>query len=274
MKPGEDNPLATYSPFDNGDQSTTFTSPQYRPTFALDTDEDEITELERRLNLLDAMLTQEEKRIREARETGTLEPPPDWPRFYPIVHFDIHEVPEQLQRFVNEAMLGWCCMVVAFTLNFIGCLSLLRAGDATDSPGSKIALSALYLFLIVPISLDLNALAVYRTLRDPQPGTLSYFKLFLFLSAATLFQGILTLGLEGSGSCGLITGINLFIEGHSLIGLLAMVVTLCLFASTFIHVKLLTGLWNFYRGTQQGEELDLHNVRQGLARLVVESLNR
>jgi hypothetical protein len=269
-----DNPLATYSPFENADQEGRFPSPGGRPAFALDTDDDEIAEMERRLNLLDAMLSQEEKRIREARETGTLEPPPDWPRFYPFVHFDVREVPEQLQRFVNEAMFGWCCMVIAFVLNFISCLSLLRAGDAADSPGSKIALSALYLFLVVPMSLDLSALSVYRTLRDPQPGTLSYLKVFLFLSAITLFQAILTLGLESSGSCGLITVINLFSENHAFIGFLALLVTLFLFLSTFVHLKLLTGLWRFYRGTREGEELDLHNVRQGLARLVVESLNR
>jgi hypothetical protein len=229
--------------------------------------------MERRLNLLEAMLSQAEKRIREARETGSLEPPANWPRFYPVVFFDIHDVPEPLQRFVSEAMFGWCCMAVAFTLNFTGCLSLLRAGDAADSPGSKIALSALYLFLIVPIALDLNALTVYRTLQEPHAGRLRYIKLFIFLSICTLFQCVLALGLESSGSCGLLTMLNLFLTGHLWIGFLAALVTLFLFVSTFVHFKLLTGLWRFYRGIQPEEDLDLRNVRQSLARLVVESMN-
>jgi hypothetical protein len=266
--------LKTKSPL-NADASLDPENPLdgYSPTFSLDTEDDEIAELERRLNQLEARVSQDEKRIREARETGSFEPAPNWPHFYPFIHFDLREVPEPLQRFVKEAMFGWCCMVIAFIFNFISCLSLLRAGNAADSPGSKIALSGLYLFLIVPMSLDLSALSVYRTLKDTQAGTLSYLKMFLFIAGLTLFQGILTLGLETSGSCGLITALSLFSEGHGFLGVLALIVTLFLFLSTFIHLKLLTGLWRFYRGSREGEDLDLHNVRQSLARLVVESMN-
>jgi hypothetical protein len=266
------NPLSGYEPFPDGDSefAKAATLPQAFP--AIDPADDEIAALERRLNILESHIAIQEKQLNEARETGSFEQPPNWPRVYPLVHFDIKEIPDQLQSFVNQAMFGWCCMVVAFGLNFVACLTLLRAGEATDSPGSKIALSALYLFFLVPIALDLDALAVYRVLRSEAPGTWAFGKLFLFIGITTAYEAILTLGFESSGSCGLVTMLNLFINGHGFIGALALIVTAMLALSTFVHFRLVTALWGYYRGTEAGTGDLQTKVKGAVAELVVNAL--
>jgi hypothetical protein len=263
----ETNPLDSYSPFD-GTKDESVKS----PTIGADPEEeDEIRAFEQRLNILEAQLASQESELVTARETGSLEPPANWPNFYPLVHFDIEEVPTQLRSFVTDAMFEWCAMSIAFGLNFIGCLTLLRAGDATDSPGSKIALSTLYLFLLVPLALDLIALAVYRILKSDSPSSLSYLKLFLFMGGTTFFQAILTLGLESSGSCGLITMLSLWFGGHFFIATLAVLVTGSLAFSTFLHFRLLSGLWSYYRGTADGGDLE-QTVKRTFAGAVVDAL--
>jgi hypothetical protein len=226
---------------------------EYDPFQASTADEDlEIRRLEEKLNILESQLITQEQELEQAQRTGIIELPPNWPAFYPFVHFDPLSVPVSTRDFSNQAMFAWTLMAVAFALNFLGCVSLLRAGDSADSPGSKIALSALYLFLIVPIALDLTALAVYRALQNPSPSFLTFIKIFVFLGLSTLFQAILTLGFETSGSCGLVTMLNLFIESHVVIGMIALVITLALAVSTYFHFVLLSGLWRYWRRTEQG----------------------
>jgi hypothetical protein len=251
-----ENPLDSYSPFDANPPSTPAPPRTSSPSFGV-SEEDEIRVLEERLNVLESQISNQERQLNDARSTGSLEPPPNWPYFYPLVFYDVTDIAPHLQIFAQQAMLGWLCMAAGFSLNFVGCLLLLRAGEATDSPGSKIALSALYLFFVVPMALDLTALGVYRHLKSPSPSSLGYLKLVTFVGVSTAFQAMLTLGMESSGSCGFVTMLNLFIEGHGLIGLIALVITGLLGWSTWTHYQLVTGMWAFYRGSEEGRNLDL-----------------
>jgi hypothetical protein len=251
---GDDNPLNDYDPFVEREAPPSLSPFPASPSGA-DADQ-ELRDLEERLNVWEHQLNAQEQQLLQAQRTGVLEPPPNWPPYHPLVHFAPAEVPEPLRPFAERAMLAWLLMAGAFALNFLGCLALLRAGDAADSPGSKIALSALYLFLVVPIALDLTALAVYRALRDSAPSSLAFVKIFVFLGASTAFQAVLTLGFETSGSCGLVTALSLFLEGHAVIGLLALATTVALAASTLLHSVLLSGLWRYWRNTDQGGRVD------------------
>jgi hypothetical protein len=270
---GDENPLQSYNPFQEGESRPappSFSSP---PSFsATPDDEQDLRTLEQELNIWESRLAAQEQQLARAQETGVFEPPPNWPSAYPLVYFDSSTVPEPLRPFAERAMLAWTLMAIAFALNFIGCLSLLRAGEAADSPGSKIALSALYLFLIVPIALDLSALAVYRALQNSAPSSLSFVKIFIFLGAATVFQAILTLGFETSGSCGLITMLNLMFGSHPVIGTLALFITAALAVSTYVHFALLNGLWNYWRGTDQGRGDLAVPARQIVANVVLNAL--
>jgi hypothetical protein len=266
----DENPLQHYDPFSEPEPRPTL-SP-FPPSPAGTDPDQEIRALEEHLNRWERQLNAQEQQLVEAQRTGIIEPPPNWPPYYPFVHFDPSEVPDQLRPFAERAMLGWLLMALSFALNFLGCLSLLRAGDSADSPGSKIALSALYLFLIVPIALDLNAMAIYRALRDNAPSSLTFMKIFIFLGATTLFQAILTLGFETSGSCGLVTMLNLMFESHPFIGLLALVITAALAASTLVHFVLLNGLWRYWRNTDQGRGDIGREARDALTGLVLSNI--
>ena len=270
------NPLENYSPFENADQISTTTTavPTTSPTIGADIDDDEeIRAYEQRLNILESQLDSQTNILNAAQETGTLEPPPNWPKFYPLVHFDINEVPENLRHFVTSSFFGWCIMCATFGLNWIGCLTLLHAGEATDSPGSKIALATLYFFIVIPLALDLDAMAVYRILKSDSPSTLGYLKVFAALGVTTFFEGMLTIGLDSSGSCGLITMICLFTSGHWFIGMLSIIITAGLGFSTFTHYTLVKKLWAYYRGTEQGEHIQ-DNMKKTVAMMVVDTLNK
>lgn len=266
------NPLESYSPFEQTDKDSTSKAPSTSPTIGADPeDDDDIRAYEQRLNILESQINSQESILSNAQQTGTLEPPPNWPKFHPMVHYDIEDVPEQLRKFVSEGLYSWCLMALSFGLNWIGCLSLLHAGNSTESPGSKIALSSLYLFIVVPLALDLDAMAIYRVLKSDSPSTLSYMKMFAALGITTFFEGMLTLGLDSSGSCGLITTISLFMSGHAFLGVFSTIITASLGFTTYIQYKLLLSLWAYYKGTEQGENIQ-DNMKKTVAMMVVDSL--
>lgn len=281
----EENPLDTYSPFEDADihevkpagqsQDTpnTLGAEPISPINDKNDDDDEIKAYEARLNALENHLNNQATQLSIAQETGNFEEPPNFPKFYPLIHFDIEEVPENLRNFVNTALLGWCFMFGAFLLNWLGCLFLLGAGDSIESPGSKISLSTLYLFVVVPIAIDFDALEIYQALRESNPSNLKFMKIFIFLGVTIFFEGILTLGLESSGSCGLITMISLFTSGHWLLGLFSILVTLCLGFTTYFHYVLASSLWQYYRGTEQGENLQ-DNMKHTIANVIVDALQK
>jgi hypothetical protein len=268
----EVNPLDSYSPFDTPEPIFARSSLSHPSSTLNPLDDVSLHEYEQRLNALEAQLATQEHQLTIAQQTGAFDSPPNWPRFHPVIHFDPTEIPEHLRGFATEAMFAWSLMSATLALNFVACLALLRAGDAADSPGSKIALSALYVFLVVPIALDLSVLAVYKALRTGGVASVTYMKIFAFVGAITLFLTVLTLGFESSGSCGLVTMINLFVGGHGGIGVIALAVTAGLAGASWCYFRLLKGLLQYYRGTEQGAGDLAHNVRMTVAGLVVGAL--
>ncbi|KAH0795104.1 scamp-domain-containing protein [Histomonas meleagridis] len=274
----DNNPLDAYSPFEEDAEikeerpNTKFTTIGADPIID-ENDDEEIRAYEQRLNILEAQLNSQATQLSIAQETGTFEEPPNFPKFYPLVHFDIEEVPLELRQYVNNALFSWCVMFISFALNWLSCLFLLGAGEATDSPGSKIALSTLYFFLVVPMAIDFDALTIYNTLKNSSPTTIAYMKIFLFLGITILFEGILTLGLESSGSCGLITMISLFVSGHPVIGIFSLLVTLGLGAATYLHFRLFMSLWSYYKGTEQGADIQ-NDMKRTLTNIVVDALQK
>ena len=246
-----DNPLDNYSPFGDDDNISISTSKPSPILPEYDEDDEEIKAYEERLNVLESRINAQETQLSVAQENGFVEPPPNWPPFYPLVSYQPDDVPPALRDYVNEAMFDWYYMVIAFAVNFVTSLCLLRAGDAISSPGSKIALASLYLFIIVPLSLDLSSLAVYRAMKN-EPSYITYLKVFIVIFALAIFEAFLTLGLESSGGCGLITTLLLFGTGHWFLALLGLITTGCFGWITFRHFTLGRSIWKYYKTTEEG----------------------
>ena len=273
--------LDDYAPFENEPRAAPAVARPVAPVFRDPGVDDEcpltpeqLDAYEREVHLLELSVNNREQQVHEARQTGGLEPAPNWPKCYPIVHFDIEDVSEQYRHFVHEAFFTWIMMAVSFLLNWIGCLTLISVSDdAIGSPGSKIALSSLYLFVVCPLALDLDAMSVYRALSAPSVLTISYLKIFLALAFTIAFEGMMVLGLDDSGSVGLISTIDLFSYGHTGVGVWGVIVTLVFGVALVFHVKLITGLWKFYKGTEEGEHMET-DVRRSVAEFMVERLRR
>lgn len=233
--------------------------------------EEQLREYEENLNLLEDQIAQLENSNENDRRNGGFrggpteaELPPNWPKFYPIVHFDIDEVGENLRNYVKGAFLCWIVMAVSFLMNWIGTLSLLSVENTIKSPGSKIALSSIYLFILVPLALDLNAMSVYRAMKQSTIYTFTYLKIFLALGFTCLFEFMLTLGMDSSGSVGLISTIDLLIHGNTGCGVFGVFVTLALGASLFMHSVFFRKLWKYYRGTEEGGHMET-DIRRSVA---------
>ena len=273
--------LDDYAPFDNEEPAAPTRPAQPAPVFHDPGVEEEcpltaeqLDAYEREVHLLELSINNREQHIREARQTGGLEPAPNWPACYPIVHYDIEDVSEQYRHFVHESLFAWIIMAVSFLLNWIGCLTLISVSDdAIGSPGSKIALASLYFFVICPLALDLDAMSVYRALSSSTVSTVAYLKIFLALAFTIAFEAMMVLGLDDSGSVGLISTIDLFSYGHTGVGVWGVIVTLVFGAALTFHIKLIAGLWKFYKGTEEGENMET-NVRRSVAEFMVERLRR
>ncbi|KAK8836008.1 hypothetical protein M9Y10_040207 [Tritrichomonas musculus] len=236
--------------------------------------EDQIREYEENLDLLEHQINQLENSNENSRRNGInygpneAELPPNWPKFYPIIHFDIDEVRENLRNYVKEGFLCWFVMIGSFLLNWIGTLSLLSVENTIKSPGSKIALSSIYLFILVPLALDLNTMSVYRAMKQSSIYTFTYIKIFLALGFTCLFEFMLTLGLDSSGSVGLISTIDLLVHKNFGCGIFGIFVTVSLGASLFLHINFLRKLWKYYRGTEEGGNME-NDIRQSVANYLV-----
>jgi len=193
---------------------------------------EQLDEFEERLNLLEHSLNKQEQDIEQLRTSNSYEQVPNWPKFYPMFYYNIEEVPENLRGFVHDAFFSYFFMVITYLINWIGTLCLLRIEDTIDSPGSKIALSSLYLFVIIPLLFDFDTIAVYKVL-STNASTFQYIKLFLALGLTCIFETILALGLESSGSLGLISSIELLSKKHISIGVFGIIITMFLFICVF-----------------------------------------
>lgn len=229
-----------------------------------------IEEYQARLDYLERSLQQEEENL-ATQINNDDEPAANWPRFYPIVYFNIEDIPENLRVFVRESFFCWFCMLGTFGLNWIVTLSLLSTkADIVTSPGSKIALSSLYLFMIVPLALDVDNLAIYRALRKPV-NTLTYVKIFLFLIITMIFELFQFIGSQNSGSVGLICTISAFTSGHIAVGVFSLFVTIGYAGTIFSQSYLLQKLWRFYRGTEEGGNME-SSLKHNIAGFVVDTL--
>jgi hypothetical protein len=271
--------LDNYSPFDEpppaSEPPTVLLEPSPTrrpvPSHSATLSEDQLRAYEERLNLLEESINTQEVHIRDSGRLPPGDPPPNWPRCYPLVHFNIEDVPESNRQFVHSALFAWVLMAVAFCFNWVGCLALISVhDDAIESPGSKIALSSLYLFIVVPLALDLDAMSVYRALQG-RSSTFAFLKVFGSLVVSAGFELMMFLGLEDSGSVGLISTIDLFTHEHVGVGGWGAVVTALFLIALLFHVRFTRQLWKFYRGTAEGENIET-DVRRGVTQFVVESL--
>jgi hypothetical protein len=79
------------------------------------------------------------------------------------------------------------------------------------------------------------------------------------------------LGLQDSGSVGLISTIDLFTGKHVGVGAWGAVVTAVFLIALLLHLRFTRQLWKFYRGTAEGENIDT-DLRRGVTEFVVERL--
>ena len=75
---------------------------------------------------------------------------------------------------------------------------------------------------------------------------------------------MLTLGMDSSGSVGLITTIDLLLHKNIGCGVFGVLVTAALGTSLFLHTVFFRKLWKYYRGTEEGGHMET-DIRRSVA---------
>ena len=84
------------------------------------------------------------------------------------------------------------------------------------------------------------------------------------LGFTCLFEFMLTLGMDSSGSVGLISTIDLLVHSNYGCGIFGIFVTTALGISLFFYANFLTKLWKYYRGTEEGGNMET-DIKRSMA---------
>ncbi|KAJ8718610.1 hypothetical protein PYW08_002847 [Mythimna loreyi] len=164
---------------------------------------------------------------------------PIQPCFYQDINVDI---PLEFQRIVRHLYHLWMFHALVLSLNIIGAMSLMFAGNGFTTFG----LSILYFILLTPFSFVCWYRPIYKAFRsDSSFNFMVFFFIFLFQIIITVVQSI---GFSGGGSCGLITSIGAF-KTNIAVGIITLMVTIGFIMCVVVDVMLMAKVHRIYRST-------------------------
>ncbi|XP_013149082.1 PREDICTED: secretory carrier-associated membrane protein 1, partial [Papilio polytes] len=164
---------------------------------------------------------------------------PVQPCFYQDINVDI---PLEFQRIVRHLYHLWMFHALVLAMNIIGAMSLMIAAKNFTIFG----LSILYFVLLTPFSFICWYRPIYKAFRsDSSFNFMVFFFIFLFQIIITTVQAI---GINGGGSCGLMTSISAF-EVNAGVGIITLLVTIGFITSVVADVMLIAKVHRIYRST-------------------------
>ncbi|CDZ97160.1 Secretory carrier membrane protein [Phaffia rhodozyma] len=222
-----DNPFADPSVDSRSVNENPFASstelPQVQPSFA---------EREAALNAREAELARREQEI---AASGIQ--PNNWPKWYPIMHHDIHAViPEQSRALMTRLYHLWLALVVTLIVNIVACVLLLISG-ASDGAKDMIGAAVYIPFIGIP-SLYLWYRPIYYGYAKEH--AFFFYLYYIFAGFHILFSVYMVVGIPSTGSAGLINMIAMFAGQHW------AAAVLCVLASVGWVIQLFGSLL-FYR---------------------------
>ncbi|TIA69338.1 hypothetical protein E3P91_03660 [Wallemia ichthyophaga] len=141
----------------------------------------------------------------------------NWPRFYPLIYWDIREeIPLEHRSTTLLAYRLWLFLIAVFAINWVGCLLLLIQGDGFES----LAAASGYLF-IIPISFLLWLRPLYNALMK---GHAFYYLVYLFFGGCHLaFSVYVLIGIPNTGGFGIVNTIRALASGKIASGVLGVI---------------------------------------------------
>uniref|UniRef100_A0A1B6DXV7 Secretory carrier-associated membrane protein n=1 Tax=Clastoptera arizonana TaxID=38151 RepID=A0A1B6DXV7_9HEMI len=164
----------------------------------------------------------------------------------PCFYQDINvEIPSEFQAIVRNLYYLWMFHAALMLSNLVGALLLL----VFKAEFQTFAVGLIYMLIFTPFSFLCWYRPAYKAFRnDSSFNFMVFFFIFFFQFVITIFQ---SLGLPGSGTCGLIKALDTF-DGTTkgiAIGILLLVVAAGFCAAAFMDLILLSKVHRIYRST-------------------------
>lgn len=171
----------------------------------------------------------------------------NWPKRFPLFYFNLHEVPYQHQKFVQETFVDSIFQGLTYIINWIVCFLCRRDSAMNESRDPIFIISSFNLFILFPIVFSFFHFEIYQILlfnltRDSILSILLITFIILFLDFFSL------MGNESTGTCGICFFISLALDKMYFRSFLSLFVFI-LFCITFIlHFKFLMRIVYFIKG--------------------------
>nr|CAD7400397.1 unnamed protein product [Timema cristinae] len=166
--------------------------------------------------------------------------------FQPCFYQDINvDIPLEFQRIVRMLYYLWMFHGCVMILNILGGMALMiHQGDFTT-----FGLAILYLILFTPFSFLCWYRPAYKAFRsDSSFNFMVFFFVFFFQFMVTVIQ---TIGIPGSGTCGILTAIKCFDStvGGATVGVITLIIALCFGSAASMDLLLISKIHRIYRST-------------------------
>ncbi|XP_015599033.1 secretory carrier-associated membrane protein 5A [Cephus cinctus] len=192
------------------------------------------------------------RRDEEMRNTPYYARRNNWPPlpekccFQPCFYQDIDvDIPADFQKIVRQLYYLWMFHGCVMVMNVVGGFALMLHGKDFSTFGFAI----LYLILFTPFSFLCWFRPAYKAFRsDSSFNFMVFFFVFFFQLIVTVIQ---TIGIPGSGTCGIITAIAAFgsSAGDIIVGILLLLIALGYGIAAAGDLLLLSKIHRIYRST-------------------------
>ncbi|KAI5123324.1 hypothetical protein M0805_001749 [Coniferiporia weirii] len=215
-----ENPFASSHSLDEdpfNDPVSTNTPPKFDPAHA-----DRVAELERReaqLRVQEENLRREQERVGNMRRNGRN----NWPPFFPLIFHSIKdEIPVDSQLLVDRLYKLWLVLAVTLIINMVACIFVLVSGSSDG--GRDLGSSIGYIPVIGILSFLLWYRPIYNGYMKEQ--ALYYYFYFFFCGWHLVFSIYMIIGIQGTGSAGIIQMVSMYVNGHIAAGVLGTIATI------------------------------------------------
>ncbi|ORX38257.1 scamp family-domain-containing protein [Kockovaella imperatae] len=173
----------------------------------------------------EADLRRREEELRR-RETALGMKENNWPPFFPFIHHNIQELPDDHQPVMKFLYTQWLALIVTLIVNLVGCVLLLISGSSEG--GADTAASAGYLPVIGALSFILWYRPIYLGFERTEGKAMAFFfyLYFAFAGCHLLFSIYMAVGIPSTGSAGLINTIQMFSQGHILAAIFCLLASI------------------------------------------------
>ncbi|OHS93161.1 hypothetical protein TRFO_11969 [Tritrichomonas foetus] len=193
---------------------------------------------------LETSLKKQEESLRYFMTNGGFITKPNWPKPFPIFHYDIHEIRPELQKYSEEAYFCWKSFCVALILNSFCCIFTFQYPKIIFHYDPNFFLSIVYLMVFPLITFSIANISLFHMLIS-RFNKRNYNRVLFSLGFIITLNFLLSCGFRQSGSNGIIFAIDLYLKQSYFPSIFACIVTFhfavnsILYSRLFYHVFLL-----------------------------------